>query len=400
MKVATNEESTGILFELTETAYENPIKISNRLLSTQQFKTVEPCLIEASFGKALPNEQGFRRQWHLLNTGQEGGTPGADCNAVSAWDYTWGDPNITIAIIDDGFDLEHPDFNTPNKIRAPYDASEFDQNPRPSTFSENHGTSCAGVALAARGSGLSVGIAPDCTLMPIRNAGRLGDYEEALAFYHAYQNGADIISCSWGPPDAYLKSFWPMPRLTQYVIDICVQRGRGGKGIPIFFAAGNGNEPLELDGYANYQNVIAIAACTNQNQKAWYSDYGKNVWVTAPSNGGTLGIFTTDRVGAKGYSWNSDYTGEFGGTSSATPLVAGIAALMLSVNPELNVDQIKTILRETTVKINLDNPRNYQDHWGNHYDDRYDDNGHSPVYGAGLVDAGEAVARAFELKTT
>ncbi len=391
------EKPGAVLFELTEAANENPIKISNRLLSTQRYKTVEPCLIEASFGKALPNEQGFRRQWHLLNTGQGGGESGADCNAVEAWDYTWGNPDITIAIIDDGFDLEHPDFDILGKVRAPYDASEFDSNPRPSDtrFKENHGTSCAGVAVAARGGGVSIGIAPDCSLMPIRNAGSLGDYEVALAFYHAYQNGADVISCSWGPPDAYINEFWPMPRLTQYVIDICVERGRSGKGIPIFFAAGNGNEPLALDGYANYENVIAIAACTNQNQKAWYSDYGENVWVTAPSNGGTLGIFTTDRVGVEGYSWNSDYTEEFGGTSSATPLVAGIAALMLSANSDLTVDQIKTILRDTAVKINKDNPRNYQDHWGNQYSDRYDDGGHSLVYGMGRVDAGAAVAKAF-----
>lgn len=392
------EKPAGVVFELTEAATENPIKISNKLMETGNYQTVEPCLIDTKVGKAIPNDAGFRRQWHLLNTGQANGVPGADCNAVAAWDYTWGTPNITVALIDDGFDLEHPDFARTDKIRAPYDATQHDTDPRPSDFSENHGTSCAGVALASRGGGAAIGIAPECTFMPIRHAGRLGDYDEALAFYHAFRNGADVISCSWGPWDAYLNEFWPMPRLTQYVVDICVEKGRDGKGILIFFAAGNGNEPLALDGYANYENVVAIAACTNEDKKAWYSDYGVNVWVTAPSSGGTLDIFTTDRTGPDGYSWDSDYTDEFGGTSSATPLVAGVAALMLSVNPELTAAQIKQILKETAVRINKDSPQQYTDHWGSSYSDAYDDPGHSLVYGWGRVDAGAAVAASWSMR--
>jgi subtilisin family serine protease len=392
------EEEQGIVFELTEAATENPIKITRKLVDTRKVRVAEPCLIEAKVGKAIPYDVGFRRQWHLLNTGQGEGKPRADCNAIEAWDYTWGDPRVTIALIDDGFDLEHADFQGRGKVRFPYDATQHDTNPSPSDFRENHGTACAGVAISARGKGIAVGVAPDCSFMPIRHAGRLGDYDEALAFYHIFQHKADVISCSWGPPDAYQDEFWPMPRITQFVINICVKHGRRHKGIPIFFAAGNGNEPLALDGYANYKNVIAVAACTNQDQKAWYSDYGENVWVTAPSSGGTLGIFTTDRTGPDGYSWDSDYTVDFGGTSAAAPLVAGIAALMLSVNPDLTVAQIKEILKETAVKINQAEPKTYQDYWGNDYSDEYEQSGHSLVYGWGRVDAGAAVAEAQRLR--
>jgi subtilisin family serine protease len=233
--------------------------------------------------------------------------------------------------------------------------------------------------------------------MPIRHAGRLGDFDEALAFYHAYRNKADVISCSWGPFDAYVNELWPLPSLTRLVIDICTNHGRGGRGIPVFFAAGNGNEPLELDGYASYENVIAVAACTNDNEKAWYSDYGENVWVTAPSSGGTLDIFTVDRTGPLGYNATSDYTHDFGGTSSATPLVAGVAALMLSVNPDLTVTQIKEILRDTAVKMRRDKPSVYTDYWGDEYTDEYSDDGQSKVFGWGRIDAGAAVAAAREL---
>ncbi len=391
------EKPTACIFELTDSAKVNPIKVSRELVKSKKIKAAEPCLIEAKIGRAIPNDVGFRSQWHLMNIGQGGGVPGADCNASEAWDYTWGDPAIKVAIIDDGFDLSHPDFYIPGKIVAPYDATQHDTNPLPSGFSENHGTSCAGVALAARGSGIAIGVAPDCSFIPIRHAGRLGDYDEALAFYHAFKNGADVISCSWGPPDAYQNKLWPLPGLTRHVIDICVEKGRNGKGIPIFFAAGNGNELLDLDGYADYEGVIAVAACTNEDKKAWYSDYGKNVWVTAPSNGGTLGIFTTDRTGPDGYSWDSDYTSSFGGTSAAAPLVAGVAALILSANPELKLDQVKEILKKTAVKINKDNSLEYEDTWGKKYTDAYNKSGHSDVYGWGRVDAGAAVREALEI---
>lgn len=385
----------GVVFQVTSDAKENPMKIANRLHHSRACRTAEPCLVEAKAARAVPSDPSFRRQWHLLNTGQGGGTPGADCNAPAAWDYTWGDPKITIAIIDDGFDLQHPDLRGADKVRHPYDATERDNNPSPGAFSDNHGTACAGVAIASRGGdGLTVGTAPDCSWMPIRHAGEMGDFEEALAFYHAYRNGADVISCSWGPPDNAYNEFWPMPSITRYVIDLCVKRGRGGKGIPVLFAAGNGNEPLALDGYANYKNVIAVAASTNQDEKAWYSDYGKNVWVCAPSNGGTLGVYTTDRTGYRGYSSDSDYVADFGGTSSSTPLVAGVVGLMLAVNPKLTVSKIKSILKRTAVKIGIEQAYEYEDHWGDWYSDEYDSRGHSQVFGWGCVDAGAAVAAA------
>jgi subtilisin family serine protease len=262
------ERPRATVFELTDTAVLNPLKISQRLMDTGRFRTVEPCLIEAKVGKAVPSDAGFPRQWHLLNVGQGGGLPGADCNAVAAWDHTWGRPEITLALIDDGFDLQHPDLSSPGKVRAPYDATQHDPNPSPETLKDNHGTACAGLAVAARGAGAAVGVAPDCTLMPIRHAGEVGDYDESLAFRHAFQNGADVISCSWGPPDAYVEALWPLPSLTRVQLEMCAREGRGGRGIPVFFAAGNGNESLELDGYASSDLVMAVAATTNRDEKA------------------------------------------------------------------------------------------------------------------------------------
>lgn len=405
----------GVVFELTEEAERNPIVISKNLFDSGRYITAEPCLIDARRSRAVPGDQGFPYQWHLLNTGQGKGKPGADCNAPAAWDYTWGDPAVTVAVIDNGFDLEHPALI--GKYRNPYDATGRDVNPRPEDFRENHGTCCAGLAVARRNGGFAVGIAPDCTLMPIRHAGRIGDFEEALAFYHAFVHKADVISCSWGPYDAYMKAFWPMPSITRYVIDLCVKKGRRGKGIPIFFAAGNGNEKLSLDGYANYKHVIAVGASTNMDEIAYYSDHGENVWVCAPSSGGTRDVLTIDRRGVAGYNIAGDYTAHFGGTSAAAPLVAGIAALMISVNSWLKVGEIKDILRKTAVKIGNNNPpaagdppskasdkpvaATIQDYWGESYSTayqakpEYNNDLHSEAYGWGRVDAGAAVAEAF-----
>lgn len=210
------------------------------------------------------------------------------------------------------------------------------------------------------------------------------------------RQGADVISCSWGYADG-TGSDDPLPDNIAAAFEFCVTHGRGGKGIPIFWAAGNGDESVSLDGYAACPNVIAVAASTSRSEKAWYSDYGPEIWVCAPSSGddtlGELSIFTTDRRGAAGYNGGStalgdttgDYTGDFGGTSSAAPLAAGIGALVLSANPDLHQSpssgrgrEVSEILAATAQKI------------GDGYT-----NGHSPRFGFGRIDAAAAVAEAL-----
>ena len=129
---------------------------------------------------------------------------------------------------------------------------------------------------------------------------------------------------------------------------------------------------------------------TAKNQKALYSNWGEEVWVCAPSNG----IEETERKsvlnhyhfehGQFGYGL---YTDQFGGTSSAAPLVAGVAALVISANPGLTAMQVKEILKDTADKINP----------GNTTDGKYDNNGHSKWYGHGKVNAGKAVRKALDM---
>jgi hypothetical protein len=159
--------------------------------------------------------------------------------------------------------------------------------------------------------------------------------------------------------------------------------GRGGKGMVILFAAGNSNDDTDRDNYVSSQFVIGVAASTNFDTRAGYSRFGSAVSISAPSSGGSLGITTTDLSGAGGYS-SGNFTGSFGGTSSACPLAAGIAALMLSVNPDLTWNEVKQILEQTADKIDADN--------GN-----YNDQGFSVFYGYGRVNAFRAVEMARDL---
>lgn len=226
--------------------------------------------------------------------------------------------------------------------------------------------------------------------MPIRHASSLGSQAEADAFVWAADHGADVISCSWGPADG---TWWQpsdpqhnavvaLPDSTRLAINYAINKGRNGKGCVITWAAGNGNESVDNDHYASYDKVIAVAACNDRGTKSVYSDYGNANWCAFPSSdfGPTVktpGIWTTDRSGTPGYS-TGDYANDFGGTSSACPGAAGVAALVLARNPELRWDEAKDILKRCCDKI---------DQAGGNYNA----NGRSPIYGYGRLNAKSAV---------
>ena len=273
-------------------------------------------------------------------------------------------------------------------------------------YPENHGTACAGVACASGRDGAS-GVAPEAKLMPIRLAAGLGSQQEANAFKWAADHGADVISCSWGPMDGTWydpsdprhRERVPLPASTKLALDYALTRGRAGKGCVVLFAAGNGNEAVDNDGYASYPGVIAVAACNDRGTRSVYSDFGAAVFLAFPSNDMawpghhpaplTPGIWTTDRSTRRGYNpgiasegdVKGNYTNSFGGTSSAAPGAAGVVALALAVNPELNVAEIKDVLRRGCERIDPQGGR-------------YDAQGRSPYYGYGRVNALKVVEAA------
>ncbi|MDY6802705.1 MAG: S8 family serine peptidase [Cyanobacteriota bacterium] len=420
------------VYEVTDDATENPIKITNRLIKNPDILQAEPNIVVPTQKYYRPKDTLYDKQWYLNNSGGYNLAAGSDISAERAWDITRGDRSIVVAIADDSVDLDHPDFQGLGKIVAPFDLRDRDRLPMPEAPSDNHGTACAGIAVAEENGEGVVGVAPGCALMAIRTSGYLDDGSVEEIFDWAIDNGAAVISCSWGPSAIY----FPLSLRQNAVITKAAKRGRHGKGCVVLFAAGNANRPVDgvvdekgwpnnliqgetpwLGGFTLHPDVITVAACTSLNKKSVYSNWGTGISVCAPSNNAPpgiwmpetgyistppeiqdsivgLGIFTTDRIGAAGYE-RGDFTGFFGGTSSATPVVAGVVALMLSANPDLKSEEVREIIQETTDKIvDPDPDPQLGTMLGN-----YDANGHSQWFGFGKVNAYKAVLAARERRS-
>ena len=388
------------------------IDISERILSRQDVvEYVDP--VEAQefrkYTTQIPAGEYFSEQWHLHNTGQMDGTANEDVKALDAWKITKGNPEMVVACLDDGCSWSHTNINcwkNPNP-QAPdqygYDFFDNAPDPAPKHFNEPfddfmrndiHGTPCAGV-ICAKGepqSGVH-GIAPQCKVMGVKIFGSpngassiAGPFNVARAIRYAGTYAA-ILSCSWGggSPNATIIS----------AIREVVKSGRNGKGCPIFCATGNdssfGLRPVSFP--ADLPETIGVGASTNEGRRARYSNVGRETDFLAPSSGGSKGIFTTDvpdenrgfNIGRPGQGDPEGfYTNEFGGTSSATPLAAGIGALVLSVNPNLTAEQVRQILQRCCDKIDPNNAH-------------YDANGFSETHGYGRVNARRAVDLAKEM---
>ena len=373
-------------------------EIAEQLLNRNDVDYCHPEVLRERHSKAIAPQQ-----WHLMVTTFNGININAHASVDAAHQVTQG-AGVTIAVIDDGVDIDHMEFSSAGKIVSPRDATEHSADARPKLSRDKHGTACAGVACANGSSGGS-GVAPKAKLMPIRLNSGLGSQDEADAFKWAADHGADVISCSWGPADGdwfdpadpVHNQVVQLPASTRLAIEHALTQGRGGKGCVILFAAGNGNESVENDGYASNPNVIAVAACNDQSRRSVYSDFGKAVWCAFPSSDFgfadfghpeplTPGIWTTDRSGLKGYNAGNigqgdvagDFTNSFGGTSSSCPGAAGVAGLVLSVNPSLKWHEVKDILKQSCDRID---PQG-----GN-----YNASGHSDHYGFGRLNARRAV---------
>jgi subtilisin family serine protease len=378
--------------------------ISQKLLAKTEVEYCHPELLMEKKNKAI-----HPMQWHLAKATINNQVIDQNVAIEKAWEITKG-AGSTICIIDDGVAYDHPEFSAPGKVVFPRDTVQNVNDARPKYANENHGTACAGVACAA-GMFKASGVAPEAKLLPIR-CGGLGSIAESKAFAWAADKGADVISCSWGPADGAWynpsdplhRTNFPLPDSSRLAIEYAATKGRGGKGCVITWAAGNGNEDVQFDGYASYPKVIAVVACNDQGKRSVYSDFGQAVWCAFPSNDvfapelnhprpASPGIWTTDRPGNQGYNisgqdaentlgdLDGNYTATFGGTSSACPGVAGVAALILAVNPNLTWTQVKNILRASCDQIDK-------------LSGGYDANGQSAYYGFGRINAQKAVQNA------
>lgn len=332
-------------------------------------------------------------QWHLNNHLY---TPGEDVNVEPVWAIHAGSPEIVVAVVDSGVEATHPDLKDNLELSLSWHYQDQTSDPTPHLDQDDpyHGTACAGI-IAARGwNNIGVkGVAPFTKLagLNVFSTGVESDFQNALA-----QMGVHISSNSWGPSVSWTLEEWAdIDFVEQGIVS-----GRDGKGIVYIFAAGNdGFNANNSSNVHSSRYTITVSAVDEDGVIAPYSNYGSNILVTAPG-GSDPYIMTTDYTGTiYGYpssetysdNLNGDYTDNFSGTSAATPMVAGVVALLLQANPELTYRDVKYILATTARK------NDPSDSGWNTVESVTPVHEFNPFYGFGIVDAMAAVslARAF-----
>ena len=372
---------------LTEISKLNTLECCNVFYESGLFQAAEPNLIYENILLCV-NDPYFDDQWGLKNTGQFGGMPEIDIKACEAWQLSTGS-NVKVAIIDVGVQSYHPDLAA-NMDSLSYNAAG-DSVPQHLYLGGTHRTQCAAIVGAVQNNneGMS-GVAPNCRLMPISfdmgvySPSAPLEFEKHLArgINWAWKNGTDVINNSWVLDTlygAYIKD----------AIDSALIRGRNGKGCVMVFAAGNADIPT-VAFPARLPSVIAVGAIhPNGHRKAlvydyiyiyeWAGCYGPELDVVAP--GVSILVTTCD-------DYNNVQYGTDLGTSLAAPHVSGVAALILSANPNLTTQQVRDIIESTAQKVG---GYNYQTTPG-----RPNGTWHEEM-GYGLVNAYAAVQKAMSM---
>ena len=285
-------------------------------------------------------------QWHLNNTGGSiDGFPlvaDNDIDAPEAWTISTGNASVVVAVIDDGVE-EHRDMSPLLPGFSPVNNGDGTPN-----SSGDHGQACAGLIGALHNDIDARGVAPGSSFFSVNIfESNTSNADVATGVrWAAEQGGAHITSNSWGYGSCN-------SNLVQAVSDAfnwSAANGRGGLGTVSLVASGNDYGTC-VSFPANLPSVIAVGGVDGAGQVSVYSNQGTALDITAPSNtnNGSVfyhGIRTLDREGSAGYS-NGATTNTFGGTSAATPIAAGVAALVLAVDPSLTKAQVEDVLYNT-----------------------------------------------------
>ena len=348
-------------------------------------KFINDCEAEtASLNSPPINDSLYGCQWHLNNR------RGEDINVEAVWEDGITGNGVNVAVVDDGMDHRHEDLRDNVDESRNHDYSGAGDLHHPYA---HHGTNVAGI-IAAGQNGVGVtGVAPGATVYGYNFLHPAASTDLVMTDSMARNRDVTAVSNnSWGPFDGPYPGF--APEIWKLAVDEGIRRGYDGRGVFYAFAAGNGHlgaDNANLNENSNYHAVTAVCAVGDDDVRSPYSETGANLWVCAPSNGAERGIVTTE---------NSDrYSPQFGGTSAATPIVSGVAALMREANPDLTWRDLKLALAASARKNDASN-LGWED--GAHKyraesdADRYQFN---HEYGFGIVDAKAAVELARGWKT-
>lgn len=286
--------------------------------------------VERQFELFAPQDEPiFPSQWHLENTGQTGGFPDADVDAIKAWQVGLG-AGVVVAIVDSGVDESRSELD--GQI-APggWDFVDWDDDPKPvgSNSFEAHASMVAGVVAAEVNTVGITGVAPQSKILNLRACrnGECGEWDAALAIAYAVDNGADIVNLSFGglTPRNELS---PLADAIEYARanNVLVVAAAGNAGLNIDDL---GDQTITPAGYP-HANILSVAGTSNTDSLAGFSNYGTtSVDIAAPG----VDILTTGGAGLAEYVYGT-------GTSFSAPLVSGIAALLLSHDPGIGYHEL------------------------------------------------------------
>ena len=294
----------------------------------------------------LPLDPEFGRQQYLFQGDAGKSAGGVDINLLPAWALGLSGKGVSIGIFDTAMDVDHVD------LHQNVDLSKAIAGAHPtsvSAYGDEHATAVAGIIAGARNDTGIVGVAYDARITPVNI------FDEAARADYIWkaidqQARFDVTNHSW----AFTTVFDPVwtTRAGAARIDGFAEaaaHGRGGLGTIAAVAAGTYRaygSPTEMNGLTVDRHVVVVGATDMDGHVTAYSNPGASLLVVAPSSGDETGVTTSDVTGEKGYS-PEDYTSSFGGTSAATPQVAGVVALMLDANPRLGWRDVQTILAIT-----------------------------------------------------
>ena len=322
-----------------------------------------------------PTDSYFVYEWSLEHRDLQGARIGADMNVRAAWPYTHGE-GVTVAVADDGVELNHPELIQSVSGAPHYNFSARNTNGTPiSRFASGaHGTEVAGLIASDLNHARIAGVSPGVKLASwvIFDTNRfLANDENLMDMYQYASNQVSVQNHSWGSGNGVLAQAGPT-LLEQIGISNAVTHGRNGLGSVLVRSAGNDRTlqaSADDDGYPSDPQVIAVAAVRTDNRVTSYSEPGACVLVAAPSGDtGTDPLLTTDLLGTDGvnpinyFPPNEDLSGYafnqygFSGTSAAAPQVAGVAALVLSRNPGLGYRDVQMILALSARQFDFADP--------------------------------------------
>ncbi len=368
------------------------VTTANAIYESGVAEFASPLVEQQARPNYVPNDPLFLNQWHLRNTGQvETIIEGNDANAVWAWDFVTG-AGVNILVVDAGVQMTHEDLKAHVISSLGNDVIGADSDPSPYT-GESHGTCVAGVAAAVGDNSIGVtGVAYNANIIPVRYITSDPDAQAqsdalsaAAANYLVSEQSTDsqamINTNSWG---YYPGALHGVGGLSRAALSYGTTYGRNGKGVIYLWAGGNFREYEDNSNYSGLTTsryTISVAASGGDGVYSYYSNPGASLLVNAPSgayeNGASSGVYT-----ALTTTTIDGYTDVFDGTSAATPVVAGVVALMLERNPNLSWRDVQHILVETAQKNDPTDDGWFTNGAGYHFNHNY---------GFGRVDATAAV---------